>query len=147
MFLHVALLLLDLDLGNELVVVESDHLLLQHLKIVLQALQFKIFLLLLAVLHLRFPGPNSFLKTESLLLARRKHGSVNGRSLLTFSGHEIDLDHLVSERAHLLALSILFLMQSEDCFYHLHDGQEVFVFDDVASIATVALIKTADISG
>ena len=98
MLLHVALLLLDLDLSDELVVVEGDHLLLEHLEIIPQALQFKIFLLFLAVLNLRFSGSNPLLQTKSLLLACRKHRSINSRSLLcSFGRKDIDLHYLVGE--------------------------------------------------
>jgi hypothetical protein len=55
-------------------------------------------LLFLAVLNLRFSGSNTLLQTKSLLLACRKHRSINSMSLLcSFGRKDIDLHYLVGE--------------------------------------------------
>ena len=67
LFLNIELLLLNFHLHDHLVVVHRQHLLLQHLYFVAEALQFQILLLLVIVLDQRFPGPDPLLKGQSLL--------------------------------------------------------------------------------
>ena len=76
LLLDVLLLFLSLEFHDRFLFRECDHLLLEHLNLISHALEFQVLLLLVCVLDHGFPGSDSLLKRQSLLLAGRQHGPI-----------------------------------------------------------------------